>query len=140
MYIENNKNFDISLINVWDNEIKPYLIKQYPIAKGDLFTLNSDIQFIIKLIDSLKEEYGKNKIISENKNINEILNIDKNKDENKDKEKNSTNENNKKDKDIKEEEEETLSKSIQIESKRKRRGTETKIPQLENVHSLASGT
>ena len=69
MYIENYKRFDQVLINAWENEIKPYIYQKFPIRKDGLFTVNSDLEFIINIIDSLKEEYknilflGNNKII-----------------------------------------------------------------------------
>ena len=87
MYIENYKRFDQVLINAWENEIKPYIYQKFPIKKDGLFTVNSDLEFIINIIDSLKEEYknilflGNNKIISENNKNNEkdIINKDKEK-------------------------------------------------------------
>ena len=128
MYIENSKNFDISLIKAWQDEIKPFLIKQFPITKSGLFTVNSDIEFIIKVIDSLKEQYENKQNASESIIFKDNVSTNK-KNENKNERKN-INENNIKD--IKEEEEEIRHKSIQIEINPKRKGTETKIPDPEN--------
>jgi len=58
-YIENIKKFDKNLLNVWQNEIKPFILDKYPLKKEDLFVINSDFNFFIEMIDSLKEQYAK---------------------------------------------------------------------------------
>ena len=56
LYIEQNE-FNEVLLNAWSNEIKPYLIRKYPITKGDdLFNKNSDLDY---LINSLENEIKK---------------------------------------------------------------------------------
>ena len=80
IYIDDNKNFDKSLFNVWSNEMKPYIIKNYPIALKNIFNSNSDIHFLVDLIEQLKEKYkNKNKeeeikIIKGEENRNENKN------------------------------------------------------------------
>ena len=71
MYIENYKSFDKVLLNAWENEMKPYIFQKFPITKDGLFTVNSDLEFVINIIDSLKEEYKNNTTISENNKNND---------------------------------------------------------------------
>lgn len=59
LYIEYYQSFESPLIEKWENEIKPYLSEKYPIRSTNtcLFTINSDIHYVAKLIDELKEKY-----------------------------------------------------------------------------------
>ena len=119
MFIENNNNFDKTLINAWENEIKPYILQKFPISKDGLFAVNSDLEFLLNLIDSLKEQYEKNPPV--NKDIN-----------NNKEEKNKNNEI--KNKDSKSDEEEMHNKSVVILRNKKRRGTDHKIQkEKENI-------
>ncbi len=73
-YIENIKCFERYLINAWDNEIKPFILQKFPITKEGLFNVNSDLKFVIDLIDSLKEKFGITESDLDNKNY--TLNLD----------------------------------------------------------------
>ena len=75
MYIENINNFDNNLINAWNNEIKPFILQKFPMIKEGLFNLNSDLHFLIKIIDSLKEKYEMQKKELENTNTKENNNL-----------------------------------------------------------------
>ena len=58
LYIEGNKFNDI-LFNSWSYEIKPYLIKKYPLNKENLFQQNSDLEFLIKSLENEIKKYKK---------------------------------------------------------------------------------
>ena len=135
MYIENINNFDNNLINAWNNEIKPFILQKFPMIKEGLFNLNSDLHFLIKIIDSLKEKYEMQKKELENINTKENNNLTT---------KNNTNTNTYKEKKSSkkivnsiedEEEEEMHHRSICIIRKEKRRGTEKKIPELQTIQN-----
>ena len=68
MYIEYYKKFENPLLENWNNNIKPYILEKYPKTSTRIFTKNSDLHYIIDLIDNLKEKY---KAIKEGK-FNEI--------------------------------------------------------------------
>ena len=120
MYIENNNNFDKILMNAWENEIKPYILQKFPISKEGLFAVNSDLEFLLNLIDSLKEQYDKKP--APNNNL-------KNNNEEKNKNKETNNKDNKSDND-----EEMHHKSVVIMRSTKRRGTDHKIQkEKENI-------
>ena len=68
MYIEYYKKFENPLLENWNNNIKPYILEKYPKTSTGIFTHNSDLHYIIDLIDDLKEKY---KVIKEDK-FNEI--------------------------------------------------------------------
>ena len=68
MYIEYYKKFENPLLENWNNNIKPYILEKYPKTSTRIFTQNSDLHYIIDLIDDLKEKY---KVIKEDK-FNEI--------------------------------------------------------------------
>ena len=79
MYLETIDAFDAALIKAWDNEIKPFVSEKFPVTKDGLFNVNSDIVFLVDMIDSFKEKYlkkkselEKNKDSNSNKNINNI--------------------------------------------------------------------
>ena len=82
-YIEESKKFSEVLINVWINEIKPYILKSYPISLRGSFNANSDLQFLSAIIDNLRETYSptekkgeiKNKKNNDKKEEEEIKDI-----------------------------------------------------------------
>ena len=53
------------MLQFWNEILKPFLIKYYPLEKTNLFIKNSDIEFLIKQIDKY------NKIIIDDNNNNE---------------------------------------------------------------------
>ena len=134
MYIENINNFDNNLINAWNNEIKPFILQKFPMIKEGLFNVNSDLHFLIKIIDSLKEKYEKQKKELENINTKENNNLTTKNNTNAYKEKKSSKKivNSIEDE---EEEEEMHHRSICIIRKEKRRGTEKKIPELQTIQN-----
>ena len=72
LYVEFYKSFDTSLHDFWDNKIKPYIHENYPQSSSGVFTANSDIHYLLQLIDKLHKEFGvNNDKINEEKN--EIL-------------------------------------------------------------------
>jgi hypothetical protein len=120
MFIENNNNFDKILIAAWENEIKPYILQKFPISKEGLFAVNSDLEFLLNLIDSLKEQYDKKQIPNNDINDSKKEKNKNNKDYNKD---------NKND-----EEEEIHHKSVVILRSTKRRATDHKLQkEKENI-------
>ena len=52
-------------MNCWSNEIKPYLLQKYPIALKGFFNANSDLHYIIQLIEELKEKFKSQQIEEE---------------------------------------------------------------------------
>ena len=77
-YIEYLKYPDKELINSWNNDIKPLLLKVYPFQQNGIFNVNADIKYLIKEIDNLISKskciiYNKNNIkdnkISSNENL-----------------------------------------------------------------------
>ena len=70
IYIEFYKYFDNPFLDFWRNKIKPYLIIKYPTGFTGIFNQNSDIQFLVKIIDELDSKYGV-KVIN---NMVDILN------------------------------------------------------------------
>ena len=72
LYVEFYKSFDTSLHDFWNNKIKPYIHENYPKSSTGIFTANSDIHYLLQLIDNLYKEFGvNNDKINEEKN--EIL-------------------------------------------------------------------
>ena len=67
MYLETIDAFDAALIKAWDNEIKPFVSEKFPVTKDGLFNVNSDIVFLVDMIDSFKEKYLKKKLELEKK-------------------------------------------------------------------------
>ena len=51
IYISDNDNFYIELINIWNEGFKPFLNKNFPVQSSGHFCLYSDIHFFIGLID-----------------------------------------------------------------------------------------
>ena len=90
LYIDENNIFEKSLMKCWSNEIKPYILQKYPIALKGFFNANSDLHYIVQLIDELKEklksqqiEEEKNKEQNNNNNLintPEVLQEENNKD------------------------------------------------------------
>ena len=76
IYIDANKKFDKSLLKSWSNEIKPYVDQKYPVSKQGLFNTNSDLHYLIKLINDSAEKYKLIHIEEEKKN--NLTNITKN--------------------------------------------------------------
>ena len=56
-YIDYYKTFENPLLDSWDNKIKPYLQEKYPTSTTGLFTENSDIKYLIEIIDNSKQKY-----------------------------------------------------------------------------------
>ena len=123
MFIENNNNFDKCLINAWENEIKPYILQKFPISKDGLFAVNSDLEFLLNLIDSLKDQYDKKQIANNDTNNNN-------------EEKNKNDEVNNKDNKDNEEEEEMNHKSSVIIINKKRRSTDHKMKKQNTTLSI----
>ena len=65
-YIEYIKIPDKILIDSWDNEIKPFVLKKYTFQQSGIFNQNADIKFFINEIDKI---ISKSKYIIMNKNI-----------------------------------------------------------------------
>ena len=78
LYVEYYKDFDIFLYEFWKDKIKPFIYEKYPQSSTGIFTANSDIHYLIKLIDDLQIEYAPNinktKDIIDEKPKNENLN------------------------------------------------------------------
>ena len=56
-FITDNNNFYKEFITVWNKEIKPLINEKFPIQSSGHFNLNSDISFLVQLIDeTLKEK------------------------------------------------------------------------------------
>ena len=72
LYVDENNKFYKSLLDCWNNEIKPYILQKYPIALKGYFNANSDLHFIVTLIEELKEKF-KSQIEEEKKNINKEI-------------------------------------------------------------------
>ena len=75
LYIDENNIFDKSLMKCWSNEIKPYILQKYPMAFKGLFNANSDLHYIVKLIDELEEKFKSPKIEKEEKIKEENNNV-----------------------------------------------------------------
>ena len=63
-YFEKIKAPDIKIIQFWNEKLKPFLLKYYPVEKTNLFIKNSDIEFLINEID----KYNKTAINNKNEN------------------------------------------------------------------------
>ena len=94
-YMEYIKAQNKELIKEWENNIRPFLIQQYPFQQDGIFNMNADIKYLIQEIDVLiKKEKNKNKsnihIRLNNDNIyvkKKVTWKDYDKDKNKEKEK-----------------------------------------------------
>ena len=138
MYLENIDYFDNNLIKSWQNEIKPFIYQKYPIVKEGLFNINSDLYYLIQIIDSFKDKYDekqkelkKKELESQNtKNNNDLITTPDN----------LTNSNKKTNNNCEEEEEEeevVHHKSINFFKKdKRRRGTGQNLLELENYQSF----
>ena len=69
-YIEYYKIFGSPLLEIWLDKIKPYILEKYPQSSTGVFAVNSDIHYLIQLIDKLKEQYGTKIDIKEKKEEN----------------------------------------------------------------------
>ena len=70
LYIDENNIFEKSLMKCWSDEIKPYILQKYPIALKGYFNANSDLHYLVELIEELKEKL-KSQQIEEEKNKEE---------------------------------------------------------------------
>ena len=60
-YMEYINAQDKELIKEWENNVKPFLIQQYPFQQNGIFNMNADIKYFIQEIDVLiKKETNKN--------------------------------------------------------------------------------
>ena len=50
-YITDNDNFNIDFVDVWNKEIKIFIKEKFPMNKNGQFIENSDIIFLIQLIE-----------------------------------------------------------------------------------------
>ena len=66
-FIETQKAFDSPLYENWEEKMKPFLLEKYPKKSTKLFYENSDIHFIIKLLDGFRKEFGVKLEIKEKK-------------------------------------------------------------------------
>ena len=57
-YIETHKVFETPLYESWEDKMKPFLLEKYPKKSTKLFFENSDIHYIIQLLDELRKECG----------------------------------------------------------------------------------
>ena len=57
IYIEYYKRFEEPLLEIWSNKIKPYILEKYPDSNQGIFKMNSDIHYLIQLVDGIKEKY-----------------------------------------------------------------------------------
>ena len=66
----------MELFDNWNNEIKPFIMKKFPLHQNsELFNLNSDIHFFIQLIDmTLKTKKFTKKKISKMKLLYDVIN------------------------------------------------------------------
>ena len=94
-YLQYLKTPNTELINEWENNFKPFLLKIYPFQQNGIFNINADIKFLIQEIDDLIKKGKSNKYNVANKNfiykkktnINENrINIKQNLNKNKEKE------------------------------------------------------
>ena len=69
IYLEDNNKFDQSLMKCWLNEIKPYILKNYPVSIKSNFNTNSDLMRLIELIDKYKIISIEEKQINNNNKI-----------------------------------------------------------------------
>ena len=62
-YIEYIKNPSNDLVNFWESNIKPFILKKYPFQQDGIFNINADIKYLIQTIDnSVKKENQRNDI------------------------------------------------------------------------------
>ena len=62
-YIEYIKNPSNDLVNFWESNIKPFILKKYPFQQDGIFNINADIKYLIQIIDnSVKKENNVNDI------------------------------------------------------------------------------
>ena len=128
IYLGDNNKFDKSLINAWSNEIKPYVLKTFPVINKGKYQTNSDLESIFVIIDKFKEKY-----IEEEKNTNINIIIKSNLIEDK-KGKESKAQNDKKDKKNK-------SNDIEIKTKQKVKPYEEediKILRMKNMTKISN--
>ena len=119
--------------------MKPFVQEKFPLKQNGIFSQNSDFNYLIKVIDSLKKKYtkGEKKLKKHKKNKTNINdNNNKSQQEKKDnKEVNikRTNKENKENKKI----DEMQHKSIGYFKNDKRNGTDSNIPEMEEIQNFA---
>ena len=62
------KVFDNPLLESWKTEIRPFILEKYPQSETVLFYANSDIEYMTKLIEKLRETYEVKTEINNNNN------------------------------------------------------------------------
>ena len=80
-YIEYYKAFDNPLLECWKTEIRPFILEKYPQSETVLFYANSDIEFMTKLIEKLRETYEVKTEINNNNTDSETPNNTEKKEE-----------------------------------------------------------
>ena len=77
-YINYYKAFDNPLLECWKTEIRPFILEKYPQSETQLFYANSDIHYITKLIENLRETYEVKTEINNNNTITSLpINLEK---------------------------------------------------------------
>ena len=118
----------------WENEIKPFVSEKFPLIQNGIFNQNSDFDYLIKVIDKLKKKYTKKEKKKEKNNKNKTNINDNNKKSPKENKDNKEVNIKKANKDIKKVDEKQH-KSIGYFKNEKRRGTETNIPDVEEIQN-----
>ena len=80
-YIEYYKAFDNPLLECWKTEIRPFILEKYPQSETVLFYANSDIEYMTKLIEKLRETYEVKTEINNNNTDSETPNNTEKKEE-----------------------------------------------------------
>ena len=114
--------------------MKPFVSEKFPLIQNGIFNQNSDFDYLIRVIDKLKKKYTKKKKKQEKNNKNEANINDNNKKSQIDKKDNKEVNINKANKEIIKVDEKQH-KSIGAFKNDKRRGTETNIPDLEEIQN-----
>ena len=114
--------------------MKPFVSEKFPLIQNGIFNQNSDFDYLIRVIDKLKKKYTKKKKKQEKNNKNEVNINDNNKKSQIDKKDNKEVNINKTNKEIIKVDEKQH-KSFGAFKNDKRRGTETNIPDLEEIQN-----
>ena len=73
VYIEFYQKFENPLLEEWTEKIKPWILEKYKKSSSGIFTENSDIHFMIDIIDKLKAKYAVK--IQKNKKTKNVDNL-----------------------------------------------------------------
>ena len=73
VYIEFYQKFENPLLDEWTEKIKPWILEKYKKSSSGIFTENSDIHFMIDIIDKLKAKYAVK--IQKNKKTKNVDNL-----------------------------------------------------------------